>query len=150
MFRSVVVFGVVREMETFDGGGTLVADIADDVGNGVCLFTEMMVCDVGDAEAGASSRADEGGEEAGFHFWGYFFVVEFPPVVGAGAGDGGARLWFFMEATTTAGFATRGIMEFAVLYIFIAFLDVFAELWGFVQRAYDMLHVVCLTVNETP
>ena len=74
---DVFVFGVVREMEPFDRCSALVADVADDVSDGIGLVAKMTVCDVGDAEAGAgASIAVEGGEEARFHFWGDLFVIQ--------------------------------------------------------------------------
>lgn len=51
--RVFVGFGRLSELQTFDGGGTLVADVADDVGDCVGFFADVTVCDVGDAEAGA-------------------------------------------------------------------------------------------------
>ena len=51
--RVFVGFGRLSELQTLDGGGALVADVADDVGDCVGFFADVAVCDVGDAEAGA-------------------------------------------------------------------------------------------------
>ena len=51
--RLFVRFGRLSELETLDGGGALVADVADDVGDCVGFFADVAVCDVGDAETGA-------------------------------------------------------------------------------------------------
>ena len=95
----VVVFGVVGELEAFDGGGALVADVADDVGDGVGLVPEVAVGGVGDGEAGAGFGVGErgggggGGEEAGLHFGRDFFVVG-----GGGGGLAAVRVCCFIDA----------------------------------------------------
>ena len=53
VIRVFMRFGRLSELETFDGGGALVADVADDVGDCVGFFADVAVCDVGDAETGA-------------------------------------------------------------------------------------------------
>ena len=53
MVRVFVRFGRLSELQTLDGGGALVADVADDVGDCVGFFADVTVCDVGDAKSGA-------------------------------------------------------------------------------------------------
>ena len=44
--------GVTGELEAFNGGGALLADVADDIGNGIGLVAEMSVGYIGHAESG--------------------------------------------------------------------------------------------------
>ena len=80
---AIFIFGIVCEVETFDGSSTLIADIADDVGNGISLISKMTISNVRHAEAIGTGIAGKWGEEAGFHFWSDFLVVDFGAVVGA-------------------------------------------------------------------
>ena len=45
---SLLIFGVVSELQAFDGSGALVGDVADDIGDGVGFVAEVTVSDVGD------------------------------------------------------------------------------------------------------
>ena len=80
---AVFILGIVCKVETFDSGSTLIADIADDVGDGISLVSEMTISNISHAKAIATGVAGQWGEEAGFHFWSDFLVIDLSAVVGA-------------------------------------------------------------------
>lgn len=80
---AIFILSIVCEVETFDGSGALVADVADDVGNGISFVSKMTIGNVSHAEAVATGIAGNRGEEAGFHFWSDFLVVDVGAIVGA-------------------------------------------------------------------
>lgn len=141
---SRFVFRVVGQLEAFDRCGALVADVADDVGDGVGLVAEVAVGDVGDREAGAGFGAGEGGEEAGFHFWSDFLVCG----RGRGGAVGAVCLVDGRKAFSASCRAFEGRVFEIFGEVFVALANVGVELGGLVEGAHNVLHVVSLAVDE--
>ena len=150
--RGIVIFilRVVSEVQTFNGGSTLVTDIADDVCNGVSLIPKMTISNIGHAEAIATRVARKWGEEPRLHFWGDFLVVDFIAVAGACVRDCMVGLLKKIGVALGNLAACDGLVVLDVLgHVFVSFLDVVAEFGGVVKGAHNMLHVMSLSVDET-
>ena len=150
--RGIVLFilRVVGEVQTFNGGSTLVTDIADDVSNGVSLVSKMTISNIGHAEAIATSVARKWGEEPRLHFWSDFLVVDFGVVAGACVRDCTAGLLKKVGVALGKLAACDGFVVLDLFgHIFVSLLNVVAEFGSVVKGAHNMLHVMSLSVDET-
>ena len=57
---AILILSIMCEVETFDGSGTLVADVTDDVRNGISLVSKMTIGNVSHAEAAATGTPSKG------------------------------------------------------------------------------------------
>ena len=57
---AFLILSIMCEIETFDRSSTLVADVADDVGNGISLVSKMTIGNVSHAEAAATGTPSKG------------------------------------------------------------------------------------------
>ena len=57
---AFLILSIMCEVETFDRSGTLVTDVADDVGNSVSLVSKVTIGNVSHAEAAATGTPSEG------------------------------------------------------------------------------------------
>ena len=148
--RGIVIFilSVVSEVQTFNGGSTLITDIADDVSNGISLVSKMTISNIGHAEAVATRAARKWGEEPRLHFWSDFLVVDFIAVAGACVRAVG--LFKKIEVALGNLAACDGFVVLGVLgHVFVSLLNVVAEFGSVVKGAHNMLHVMSLSVDET-
>ena len=150
--RGIVlfIFRVVSQVQTFNGGSTLIANIADDVSNGVSLVSKMTIGNIGHAEAIATRVARKRGEEPRLHFWSDFLVVDFGVLAGACIRDWTARLLKKVGVVIGSIAACDGFVVLDVLgQVFVSLLNVVAEFGSVVKGAHNMLHVMSLSVDET-
>lgn len=140
---------VVRELQPLDGRGALLADVADDVRDGVGLVAEVAVRDVDDghvAQALAVARAGGGGVvEARLHFWGHVGAAGEGARGGARVGRGGGGVCRCFRGGVAGSAALLGdVLEVLVV---VAVLNVLCQL-VLAESADNMLHMVSLAADE--
>ena len=137
--------GVVGELEPFDGGGALLADVADDVRDGVGLVAEMAVGDVDDRHVAQTLAVACRRRlvQTSLHLRRY--------VCAAGKG---ARRGARLDVVTSDGlfilFLVGGALlgdVLKVLLVVVPVLDVLGEL-VLAESAHNVLHVVGLARDE--
>ncbi len=74
---------VVGELKTFHGSSALLADVPDDVGDGIGLVPQVTVRDIDDAHLAVALAISETVGEAGFHFWSHVFTIDLAASVGS-------------------------------------------------------------------
>jgi len=60
---------VMGELKTFDSSSALLADVADDVGDGIGLVSQVTVGNIDDAHLAIALAISETVGETCFHFW---------------------------------------------------------------------------------
>jgi len=135
---SLVVFGVLGEVEALDGGSALVADAADDVCDSIGLVAEVTVRDIRDAQASKGlvilAKVQQVLLQLGAHMIYRWFLTDLLA----------RRLLLHSTLRTLHALGIDGLLG----DVFVTLLDDLSNIGGAADGAHDVLHVVALAVDQ--
>ena len=140
-------FRVVSELESFDCSGALLADVADDVRDGVGLVPKMAVSDVNDARGAEALAVSDTVNETRFHFWRHV-VACLVVSVRARRGTGIVGCGILWCALLLRLLFLSDVLKIISFFI-VAVLNVLSEFWALAEGSDNVLHVVSLSTDQT-
>jgi hypothetical protein len=72
--------GIMGELKTLNSGSALLANISDDVGNGIGLVLQVAIGDIHNAHLAVSFAVTKTVVQTLLHFWGHVIAIGAVPV----------------------------------------------------------------------